>query len=1393
MAFAVKYRKKFQRIGVTKTYRIEILSEAGGGVITPWKMGADPFQLKTLGAERDEDKIVIGSEVTFEFVDQKRNNETDYDPLFESEYRDHIVRFYEEGPEKLLWQGYLQPENMYKSMFESNLHIYLSATDALKDLDTFDFKNTNGNIVTGHWTGLAILKLCLTNLDQDSQFQYDFIIKCGTKHTGQGANDTALHDITHDTRRFTKITDGKTEIDSCLTVIEKVLYPYSCTLQQYGGKYYIKSKYEVATNYYTYHWDLSFHSKALSADVVNIDNYKFRRDADVSFISPVKEVGLRLLNRNIGGSLVPNINDYLAANDVWDYSNYNSTKDDTKTYMCLTAENGVPPGNNGYVTLKNNVSIAKITDGDYLKLRFSYRHMTNGISWDGWPQFQIKVVKDGTVYDTFSPMFINGNGYVLYESEVNAVFKLTGVIGVAHNYNFQIEIITNDPFNDYEIRMIDFDLTRAIIIEGENYEDVVFDTFYKAISTKGKIKVDAEDFHFGDSGTITDFAALVYAAAVTYEWDREGGGADNQTLLYLWAKNFLISRQDYTEYIICEIKDSGDNITPVNYIEWNGKNYHIVSFEKSYRSSWISLHLKQWLTSDLTVGWERTPLTSVDGQGSGASSPYIPPSVGAAWDMITGKPSWITGETTVGGNLVDLVNPGAISFIRINADNTVSALSDVNFKTALALQNVTNESKATMFTNSTFTGTTTVASLIVEDLTDGYVPYQKAADDKLSNSNIYYDGTNTGIGTTSPTTADGSARTFQIGDRSVIQDTVGTQTTIANNAHYDGTWKYIVASYASAIRLNGLGTTGDITFSTAPSGAAGGTITNWDTSNIRMTILNGGNVGIGTVSPTVSLQVAGTGIKSEIVQSVTAYSTGFFGDGYKVSESGGETTAEFDNLIVRKLLKAYTLEIDEIDVVGGSLVISPASGTAYSVTSNIGEYTSWTNLSFETFISSGLNLISVINTSSTGDIAYITQHYHATLGETIKITGTIVLNSGVLPIIQISEDAGTITTNYALAAGVNTINHVITDPGVCEIFLYCNAWANCNFSFTGITITSDIERITFDTNGGVNPIQFKVDDYIASQQWVNYDHTIIESYRGQVLAVCQSATLGSAYIQVTTISGAMWTGMKLAQLGNSSDAARQNLLYLTSSDSNNPYIEGHSGVSAGVFSDTTRKFRVGNLVGITDPVLGALTGHGIYTQHGYFTGISAFGSSIGLDPESVDTNNVSIVGCNIYESSRNDDTGSLYINSIGYQGGTTHFRNTYIGDGKFGYLLQAVGEGHFVSIQQAFGFYPHIFANDYAPAEIFNVVYILSGAGASKTLTLPIAADVVSQFGAGKSATVPFIIVINQSGIYNLNITTVGNVDTFWYSGANTKTYVLAPNRSIIMTFADPEWYIIET
>ena len=102
---------------------------------------------------------------------------------------------------------------------------------------------------------------------------------------------------------------------------------------------------------------------------------------------------------------------------------------------------------------------------------------------------------------------------------------------------------------------------------------------------------------------------------------------------------------------------------------------------------------------------------------------------------------------------------------------------------------------------------------------------------------------NVGISTTPVTTA-GNTKTLQIGGSTIMQSVVNDQTCFSDNAYYDGTsvWKYITANKAAGIRV-GAAAAGDITFHTAGTGTVGGTITAWDSTGIKMTITNGGNIG----------------------------------------------------------------------------------------------------------------------------------------------------------------------------------------------------------------------------------------------------------------------------------------------------------------------------------------------------------------------------------------------------------------------------------------------------------------------------------------------------------------------------------------------------------------------
>ena len=163
-------------------------------------------------------------------------------------------------------------------------------------------------------------------------------------------------------------------------------------------------------------------------------------------------------------------------------------------------------------------------------------------------------------------------------------------------------------------------------------------------------------------------------------------------------------------------------------------------------------------------------------------------------------------------------------------------------------------------------------------------------------------------------------------------------------------------------------------------------------------------------------------------------------------------------------------------------------------------------------------------------------------------------------------------------------------------------------SANGIPYSVVGTRFYFDTDGGNSAIQFVVNDYIRAQIWTGSG---IGSYLGIVTNVHQSATLGDAYIDATTISGSPWDKMKAVQVGNSSNVSRQNIIYLTASDSCNPYIDMLSGVNAGTFAGHNR-VRIGNLCGISDAAFGgALSGYGLYADNIYLKGAIVISAGCG--------------------------------------------------------------------------------------------------------------------------------------------------------------------------------------
>src|SRR3989338_7947154 len=205
-----------------------------------------------------------------------------------------------------------------------------------------------------------------------------------------------------------------------------------------------------------------------------------------------------------------------------------------------------------------------------------------------------------------------------------------------------------------------------------------------------------------------------------------------------------------------------------------------------------------------------------------------------------------------------------------------------------------------------------------------------------SGNNIYNNNSgNVGIGTTAPVSGTVGSKTLQLGNNIVVQNIVGDaagQAMFANNAYYDGTWKYINSASAEAIRIMDVGGAGNggISFHVAAAGTAGATLSNWDTTDIRMRITNSGNVGIGTTSPGAKLHVYGD-------MQLYAGSSGNSSKLYFGSETGTAAKAIFmENWwMVIQPHRNEGLKIRAVDASGNQQLLAQFNGDANAAASQI--------------------------------------------------------------------------------------------------------------------------------------------------------------------------------------------------------------------------------------------------------------------------------------------------------------------------------------------------------------------------------------------------------------------------------------------------------------------------
>jgi hypothetical protein len=1111
-------------------HRIDILAlEYSGGATLIEISGDNPVVMRHGGSDKDsfESVIIQGQELQFNFFVHNTEIAT-FEPLFESDYKDYQIKYYVGGYSNsyLEFIGWIDPENMSKE-YSTNppyIEINLSANDGLASLKDIEFRDFDfDTIINGRYLILVIIKWAL----KYTGIELDFMIQLGTyETTAMTSAECALKKIYVDTKRLAGNLSSK-EVGyivggtnggspfmayknivfpdspmSCYAVIEAVLLDFNVVFKQYKGKYYITNQHEL--NSYVFYFDfdtLTQQSREATTNIVDISNYQYKIGVEQQKVKPLRNVRITFKNKDLGGNL-----------PIADLDNWNQdvtwTSDVVLTPSATTgrgwiiseSESGI---NSMYLTLVSDFAVTKVTDNDYIKITFDLWFVTQTPSNKELRMFVKIKQPDGNWGVESMIAFPNGIDRH-YESAIDSSFKINS----SGNYNVYFRIITADVTNWTVAGGLigNVKITKIIdAAETDQTDLVTYDRHYEQKFSKNT-EVFAIETIFADSNQLSEIGSYLYYSetwAVTQLWNSYGY-SEGIKLLDIYSRNILNNRYSYKNYLRCTIIDRLHTIGFNNILTIDSKNYAILAYTNNFKLGELNLELIELLTTIQSYN----SIQEVSGNsinGEPISSVNVSVWAGVLHNALNGLEGGLSthyyhiSETIYNG----LIDTAAFSIDYTNHRIGIGTISPTG---KLDVQSSASDGVITMFgvvasVNATYPGYIYISN--TNEINSGYnvnantlfyINYRGYQGrntqfrdlnicDGKTNTVLFIDGSTGRIGSgisvpTEKLHIAGGALSCIRNEMSIwlSNNSIGGETDWLQNAYYSSGWKYLLSDEASKIYQ----ANGKIIFSSAVEGVADTSITWVD----NLTILANGNIGIGQTNPvTYKLEVTGTGYFSSALYTganvgTTIFVSGFAGSGWQLGYAGSDATFTVDNLVVRKALTVYELDINKINSVNGGIVVSVANGTC-------------------------------------------------------------------------------------------------------------------------LTVSPEGTTIYFDEDGTNKQIQFQADDYIRAQIWTGRG---VASYVGHVISVTHSATLGSAYIVCTTISGTPWNGMELVQIGNSTDVDRQNLIYITASDTNNPYIDMLAGVDAGSFSGK-QKLRIGNLTGITDVAFGgALSGYGLYANNMYLKG-----------------------------------------------------------------------------------------------------------------------------------------------------------------------------------------------
>lgn len=620
MAYNKKYNFTFAYGHSENLYELAVYEDSWAGSVTQLIPANNPCTHAILGEESDEDVVIFGSQITFNFLIEDTDKD-DYDDEFLSiEYKEKIVKLIKDplGTPSTKFVGIILPESSYRE-YENYLYTYtIMANDGLADLRSLYYTSSgkdNGNVYTGFDNMLSILKKAISKVADISDLQLPLKVQLGIFSDQMTSTENAFKESEIVQELFYN-DDGNRVVQTASEVISKILTPFTCNLIQWDSNYQIFNYNEIDSYVFLYDWSTLTQQSRTSFDRELTPNTDIESPGTLYKRPAISVLLTTLFNKEYVAELLDNPG-FETSTINWS----NGAAGGGESWTSFSWYNHPVVGGTASLSWGGAA-----TDGDYsihsdsftldtspgagnvnVTLRMAWVAVTSSGGTPPNVEMNLHNATDGYVTGTVGAQtFTSMGGFITFTE----TFGVIGLGNTTNELNIQVQV------QDATTTGIQFYIDYVTLTQ-ESATSEPSDWSERAVLQTGTQKgIRKNELYIADQKeTANDISAIKDSGGnYTETWTRYGKTEDIP-LIQAYQQNYMNNNSFYADYVTVSFYDPSDLFQPhlAIYDSGTSKTYRIIGYEKVFRDATVNVQLREIKTTDGTFVFNSSKLTTIYG------------------------------------------------------------------------------------------------------------------------------------------------------------------------------------------------------------------------------------------------------------------------------------------------------------------------------------------------------------------------------------------------------------------------------------------------------------------------------------------------------------------------------------------------------------------------------------------------------------------------------------------------------------------------------------------------------------------------------------------------------------------------------------------------------------